>query len=158
MPGASCACRYRFAVELLKPKPMSASWLALTPLTTFGARRVAVRQVLDLRRERRAEVELEAGELDARILRRLEHVDAALVLRAEVLNRDRPPLLPGRLRGRAACCRRLRRRSSPVPPSWRGVPAAPAVAVCCAAAGAVSASSAASASGDAKCACHDHVL
>ena len=44
-------------------------------------RRVAVRQVLDLRGERRAEVELEAGELDARILGRLEHVDAALVLR-----------------------------------------------------------------------------
>ena len=81
MPGASCACRFRFAVELLKPKPMSASWLALTPLDDVRRRGVAVRQVLDLRRERRAEVELEAGELDARVLRGLEHVDAALVLR-----------------------------------------------------------------------------
>src|SRR5688500_8837046 len=37
MPGASCAWRARFAVELLNPKPMSCSWLALTPLTRFGA-------------------------------------------------------------------------------------------------------------------------
>ena len=41
-----------------------------------------MRDVLHLRRERRAEVEPYAFELRARILGRLEHVEAALVLRA----------------------------------------------------------------------------
>ena len=58
-----------------------------------------MRQVLDLRGERRAEVELEASELNARVLRGLEHVEAPLVLLPEVLQRDGPPLRPGIRRG-----------------------------------------------------------
>src|SRR5688572_11975752 len=37
MPGASCACSTALAVELLKPKPISCSWLALTPLTMLAS-------------------------------------------------------------------------------------------------------------------------
>src|SRR6476659_463767 len=36
MPGASCAFKYKFAVGLLNPKPMLASWLVLTPFTITG--------------------------------------------------------------------------------------------------------------------------
>ena len=101
MPGASCAFRFRLAVELLKPMPMSASWFALTPLTMFGAAVLLCDRSWNCDVNAGAEVELEAGELDPRVLRRLEDVDAALVLRPEVLHRDRPPLLPRVLRSAA---------------------------------------------------------
>ena len=52
---------------------------------------VLVIQCLELRRERRPEIQPEACVLDARLFRRLEYVQSALILRAEVLNRDRPP-------------------------------------------------------------------
>jgi hypothetical protein len=56
---------------------------------------VAVRQVLHLRGERGAEIELEARVLDTRRLRRLEDVQPAPIERAHVLNLDGATLLPG---------------------------------------------------------------
>ena len=58
---------------------------------------IAMRQVLHLRGERGAEIELEALEFDARVLGRLEDVQPALVGGAQVLDGHRPPLDPGLL-------------------------------------------------------------
>ena len=89
MPSASCACRYRFAVELLKPLPISISWLAFDAVHDVGLGRVLMAQSLELRGKGGAEIDSEAFVFNAWLLRRFEHVDAALILRADVLNRDR---------------------------------------------------------------------
>src|SRR5919109_57315 len=62
--------------------------------------RGAVREVLHLRGERGTEIELEPGELDARFLRGLENVDAALVEWPGILDARRSSLFPGRFCGR----------------------------------------------------------
>ena len=105
-PDAGCQLRVQVQIRrrIVEPESDAGELVRVDGAHDVGRCRVAVRQVLELRGERRAEVQLEAGELDARILRCLERVDAALVERTVVLHRDRPSLLPGRLgRGCRGC-------------------------------------------------------